>query len=67
MEIFMAEHQRFEKNLEANTKLTKEIAENTAEMVDLIRGVKGVRTLIVWGMPIIVMCGAVIAFIREWK
>lgn len=60
-------HSKFEKSLEDNARLTRAIADNTAEMVALFKGVKGLRSLIVWGAPVVAVVFAVVAYIREWR
>lgn len=47
------EHKRFEKSLEDNTNLTRTIAENTSELVDLIKGVKVGRKFFMWIAPVV--------------
>ena len=44
----LAEHSVFEASLTENTKLTQEIANSTKELVDLVKGVKGLRSMLVW-------------------
>ena len=61
------DHSKFEKSLSENTHLTREIAENTSEMVALFKGVKGLRSLIVWGAPVVALVFGIIAYIRGWK
>jgi len=60
-------HAVFEKAITENTILTREIADNTSEMVALFKGVKGLRTFVVWGTPIVVAYLAVLAYLRGWK
>ena len=50
-------------SLEENTKLTKEIAANTGELVELFRGAKAFRQFIFWLSPAIVI---VIAIWHWW-
>lgn len=59
--------QNLEKDLQLNTRLTQEIADNTGELVSLFKGIKGFRTLVVWGAPMVAAVIAVLAFIRNWK
>jgi len=47
------EHRKFEKALEDNTDLTRAIADNTSELVTLVRGAKVGRKFIVWVTPIV--------------
>ncbi len=57
-------HEKFEQVLEHNTALTKEIAGNTAELVQLVRGAKGLRTFIIWFAPIAAALTAAWAWIK---
>jgi hypothetical protein len=52
------EHRKFEASL-------TQIAENTAEIVELVRGAKGLRTLIVWATPLAVAVAALVAWLRS--
>lgn len=54
-------------SLKENTKLTKEIAINTADLVDLVRGIKGFRKLLIWASPIVAIIGGLIIWIRDLK
>ncbi len=60
-------HERID-NLEQavaeNTALTKQIAENTTELVALVKGVKGFRAMIVWGAPVVAAIYAVWHWIK---
>lgn len=47
------EHRRFEKALEENTKMTRTIADNTSELVALVKGAKAGRKFLVWVTPIV--------------
>lgn len=58
MRNHLKEHTKFELALEENTRMTKAIAENTSEIVDLIKGAKVGRKLILWLAPI---CAAFVA------
>lgn len=51
------DHARFESTL-------TEIAENTKELVDLVRGAKGLRALVVWAAPVIAFVAAVYAWVK---
>lgn len=44
----VAEHNVFEASLTENTRLTQEIANSTKELVDLVKGIKGLRSMLVW-------------------
>ena len=57
-------HSKFEQALEHNTNLTKEIADNTAELVTLVKGAKGFRTFVIWSAPIAAAFAAVYAWIK---
>lgn len=63
----LVEHSRFEADLKKNTALTQEIADNTGELVALFKGIKGLRSFVMWATPIVVAVVAVIAYIRGFK
>lgn len=42
-------------SLHENTQLTKQIADNTSELVELFRGAKLFRKFILWASPVIVL------------
>jgi len=52
-------HAKFEAAIEHNTRLTQSIADNTAELVTLVRGAKGLRSFLVWVTPVMVAFAAV--------
>lgn len=58
------EHARFEAAIAENTKLTQAIADNTAELVALVKGAKGLRSLMVWATPLIVAILAVWGWLK---
>lgn len=60
MRDHLKEHRKFEIALEANTRMTKTIADNTGELVDLIKGAKAGRKFILWLAPIVA------AFTAAW-
>lgn len=41
--------------LEENTKLTKQIVDNTGELVELFKGAKMFRKFVLWASPLIVI------------
>jgi len=57
-------HAKFEASIEENTKLTRSIADNTAELVALIRGAKGLRSFVVWVSPVMVAGAAAWVWLR---
>ena len=57
-------HCEFEEALRHNTELTKTIATNTTELVAIVKGAKGLRSLIVWLAPIFVILAAALAYLR---
>ena len=61
----LAEHSKFERSLAENTEMTKQIAANTAELVTLVKGAKGLRSFVVWFTPIAIAIGVVWAWIKE--
>ena len=52
------DHAQFKIALEENTKITQTVADNTSELVTLIRGAKGFRAFIVWVTPVALAVGA---------
>lgn len=52
------EHTEFETSL-------KSIETNTAEIVELIRGAKGIRHLVVWAAPIVTSLIALYAWVKS--
>lgn len=52
-------HVGWEKALSENTALTKTIADNTAELVTLVKGAKGLRTFLLWVTPLAVAAEAI--------
>ena len=61
----IAEHSRFEKALLENTVMTAQIANNTAELVTLVKGAKSLRAFAVWATPLILAIAALIAWVRN--
>jgi sugar-specific transcriptional regulator TrmB len=58
----------FEKKLDANTEATQTIAENTTEIVQLIKGAKGFRNFLLWVTPIAAAVALLWTFLKEhWK
>ena len=57
-------HAKFESALEHNTQLTKEIADNTKELVELVKGARGIRTIVIWTAPIAAAFAAVYSWIK---
>lgn len=58
-------HAGWEKALTENTALTKTIAANTAELVILVKGAKGLRAFLLWVTPIAVALEAVYLWWRS--
>lgn len=52
-------------SLAKNTELTQEIANNTSELVSIIKGVKGIRQLVVWLAPVILLVIAVVTYFKS--
>ena len=52
MASHMAEHTALAESILLNTQLTREISSNTAELVTLVKGVKGLRSFVVWAAPL---------------
>ena len=57
-------HHKFEEELAKNTEITKQIASNTAEIVVIIKGAKGVRSFIVWATPVATTVLAIWAYLH---
>lgn len=47
------EHIKFEKAMEENAAMTRQLVENTREIVDLVKGAKGFRAFILWVTPLV--------------
>ena len=52
-------HKSLEDSLEENTQLTRSISENPAEIVTLIKGVKGFRGYVLWLAPFVAALGTI--------
>jgi hypothetical protein len=65
VEKHFEDHARFETALEANTALTQTIADNTSELVMLVKGAKIGRRFLVWITPIIVAAIAMWEWMRK--
>jgi hypothetical protein len=52
-------------SLSKNTELTQEIANNTSELVGIIKGVKGIRQFIVWLAPVVLLIIAVVTYFKS--
>jgi hypothetical protein len=58
----------FERKLDANTAATQTIAENTTEIVTLIKGAKGLRNFLLWVTPIAAAVALLWTFLKDhWK
>lgn len=60
----LQDHALFEKSLLENTQMTRQIVDNTSELVGLVKGAKGLRSFVVWGAPIVAAVLAGYAWIR---
>lgn len=60
----ITQHRDLEAALAKNTEMTQTIADNTTEIVQIIKGAKGLRSLIIWVTPVIIAVGAMWAFIK---
>ena len=60
----LLDHKRFEDSIIENTRITKQIAENTAEIVELFRGAKFMRQMLMWLAPVIVAGASLWAWIK---
>lgn len=52
-------------SISRNTELTQDIANNTAELVAIIKGVKGIRQLVVWVAPVVMLIIAVVTYFKS--
>lgn len=58
----------FEHELRENTAATKTIADNTTELVMLVKGAKNVRTFLWWSIPIATSISWLGSVLRDhWK
>lgn len=65
MKSHLDEHDSFEKALAENTELTRQLVKNTQEIVELVKGIKGFRSLLIWVTPIVAAVYAVWAWIKS--
>lgn len=65
MKSHLDEHDSFEKALAENTELTRQLVKNTQEIVELVKGIKGFRSLLIWATPIVAAIYAVWAWIKS--
>lgn len=65
MKRHLAEHIQFEKALRDNTEMTRQLVENTREIVDLVKGAKGFRSLILWMTPVVAAGYAIYVWIKS--
>lgn len=63
----LKEHSKFERALAENVRQTTQIAANTAELVTILKNVKGIRSFIVWATPVAIAIGAIVIFIKGGK
>lgn len=64
MEEHRLEHKQFEQAIADNTRITQSIADNTAELVEIVKGAKGVRSFVIWAAPVAAAAMAVWAFMK---
>lgn len=60
----LEDHVKIQDSIVENTAMTKEIANNTKELVALVKGAKGFRTFILWAAPIAAWFAAAWAWIK---
>ena len=60
------QHLIISKQIEENTKMTKSVMENTASIIEIVKGANGIRRLIVWLLPVAGVVGAAWAGIKIW-
>lgn len=51
-------------SLHENTRITQQVADNTAELVDLFKGAKAFRKFVLWASPLL---AAILAFWTWYK
>lgn len=57
-----------EVSLDENTKATQSIASDTADIVNMLKGAKGIRTFVVWFAPIGALVVTTWSFLKDhWK
>lgn len=61
------DHKALTSAIDENTALTQTIADNTNELVDLLKTVKGIRSFTVWIAPVVASVIALIAYIKGMK
>lgn len=64
MEKHRVEHARFEQSLTENTRITQTIADNTSELVQIVKGAKGLRSFVIWASPIAAAITVTWAYLR---
>lgn len=58
VDTHLAEHSKFERTLE-------DISKNTAELVELVRGAKGLRSFVIWAAPLAATIAAAWAWMKQ--
>jgi len=56
----LEEHTKFEEKLDTAVANTQIVANNTSELVELFRGAKGIRKLVVFSWPFLLVMAALI-------
>lgn len=64
MSEHLKEHSKLANAILENTQMTREISTNTAELVALVKGIKGFRSLVLWAAPFIAAMLATWAWFR---
>lgn len=64
MSDHMKEHAELSRSIVENTTLTKEISTNTAELVALVKGIKGFRSFVLWVAPLAAALIAAWAYLK---
>ena len=60
------EQKKLETELKLNTQLTRDIADNTRELVTLFKGAKALRTFVLWSSPVVSAIIAVWAWVQGY-
>lgn len=65
LERHLEEHSLLEDSLKENTRLTQEVANNTSELVALVKGLRGLRAFFFWVAPIVAVWAAVMTYFKK--
>ena len=64
----LTDHIEYQRMMAENTLMTQEIADNTAELVTIVKGARGLRSMLIWWGPVAAAVIALVVFLRDhWK